>query len=132
MKKLFLVFVASASLLFICVFISNPVSGQSAGKSGGMMCKMIPENVMKIADKSCVNCHADPGNKVAQSHINLSKWDKYSPKKQAAKAQAMCNMVTKEKMPPKNFRESHPGDVPSKEDLKVLCDWAQSLQVDKK
>jgi hypothetical protein len=87
---------------------------------------------MKIADKSCVRCHTEPGDFMALSHLNLSNWDKYSPEKQADKAKAMCTMVTKDKMPPKGFREKHPDDVPTSKELNTICDWAQSIQVSKK
>jgi hypothetical protein len=87
---------------------------------------------MKIADKSCVNCHSEPGNGIALAHLNLSNWDKYSPEKQAAKAKAMCSMVTKDKMPPKKFRANHPDGVPTAAEVKTICNWAESLQVTKK
>jgi Haem-binding domain len=131
MKKLISITVAVASVLFITALIINPVTTQSAPKSGDGI-KPIPDAVMKIAEKSCVKCHTEPGNGMALAHVNLSKWDKYSPEKQAAKAKAMCNMVTKDKMPPKKFREEHPDGVPSKEEIKTICDWAQSLQIPKK
>ena len=69
---------------------------------------------------------------MAISKLNLGEWDKLSPEKQADKAKKMCDMVTKEKMPPKKFRKSNPNDVPTKEEATVICDWAQSLQADKK
>lgn len=128
MKKLIRIAITVASVVFITALITNPVSAKKGGGGG----KPIPEGVMKIAQKSCVNCHTEPGNFMAMSHLNLSKWDNYSPEKQASKAKAMCNMVTKEKMPPKNFRENHLDGIPSKEEIKTICDWAQSIQVTKK
>lgn len=128
MKKFISIAVSVTSALFITTLIINPVTAQKSG--GGN--KPIPDGIMKIADKSCVHCHTVPGNSMALSHVNLSKWDKYSPKKQAAKAKAMCNMVTKDMMPPKKFRESHPDSVPDKDEVKTICDWAQSLKVTKK
>ena len=38
-------------------------------------------------------------------------------------------MVTKGKMPPKHFTDKHPDGVPSKEEIKTICDWAQQPQV---
>ena len=130
MKKLISITVAVTSVLFIIALILNPVTGKSASKAGGG--KPISGHVMKIAEKSCVKCHTEPGNPMALMHLDLSNWDKYSPEKQASKAKAMCTMVTKDKMPPKNFCKAHPEDVPSSEDLKTICNWAQSIQMDKK
>ncbi|MCK9423500.1 MAG: heme-binding domain-containing protein [Bacteroidales bacterium] len=128
MKKLTRIALTVASVTFITALIINPVSA----KKGGGVGKPIPDGIMKIAQKSCVNCHTEPGNFLALSHLNLGKWDSYSPAKQASKAKAMCDKVTKGKMPPKNFRENHPDGVPSKEEIKTICDWAESIQITKK
>jgi hypothetical protein len=131
MKKTIKISAAVAGMLFFNALIINTVSAQTTQKAGEDQ-KLIPASVMKVAQKSCANCHIVPGSKIALSVINLSAWDKYSPEKQAAKAQAMCNIVTKEKMPPKKFKSNNPDAVPNKDDLKILCDWAASLQVVKK
>jgi len=128
MKKLFGITIVIVGALFITALIINPVSALKSAIAG----KPIPEGVLKIAEKSCVKCHTEPGNVMALAHVNLSNWDKYSPEKQAAKAKAMCNMVTKGKMPPKKFGKEHPDGVPTKEEIKTICDWAQSIQVTKK
>jgi uncharacterized membrane protein len=129
MKKLLII--VMAGVLVTALSVNNPIAAQSA-KAGMELGKAIPDGVMKIAEKSCIKCHAEPGNSMALAHVNLSKWDKYSPDKQAAKAKAMCKMVTKGKMPPKNFRKEHPDGVPTKEEIKTICDWAQSIAVPKK
>lgn len=130
MKKIILLTLAVTIVLFIIALIVNPVSAQTAQKIIGDK-KPIPEGIMKVAERSCVNCHTEPGNKMALSHVNLSNWDKYTPEKQAAKAKAMCNMVSKGKMPPKKFRAEHPDGVPTADETKALCDWAESLQIKK-
>jgi hypothetical protein len=128
MKKFIILVAAVMGALFITALIINPIDAQKTSAAG----KPIPEAVMKIADKSCVNCHTEPGNMMAIEHLNLSNWNKYSAEKQASKAKAMCNMVTKDKMPPKNFRKDHPDGVPSTEEIKTICEWAQSIEVPKK
>lgn len=128
MNKLISIAVAVISVLFITALIINPLSAQKGGSGG----KPIPAGVMKIAEKACVSCHTEPGNGMALAHLTLSNWDKYSPEKQAAKANAMCNMVSKDKMPPKRFKANHPNNVPTNEEIKTLCDWSQSLQITKK
>ena len=131
MKRPVIITVAVVSIFFFSALIINPLTIQSASK-GGVTGKPIPADVMKIADKSCVHCHVEPGDFMAVSHLNLSNWDKYSPEKQAEKASKMCKMVTKDKMPPKGFRSKHPEGVPSSEELKTICNWAASIQVAKK
>jgi hypothetical protein len=131
MKKLLIITAAIFGILAITTLIIDPVFALSAtnNNNGGMS---IPESVMKIAGKSCVKCHTVPGNKMALSKLNLTNWDKLSDENQAGRAKKMCDMVTKDKMPPNKFRKSNPNDVPSKEEIKIICDWAQSLQVNKK
>jgi hypothetical protein len=124
MMKIMKIAVGTLTVLFITALIINPVFTQSRNKDllGG---KPISDDVMKIAKKSCIFCHTVPGNKMALSRVNLSNWDKYTPEKQAAKAKAICNMVTKGKMPPKKFIDKHPDSAPTKDEIKIICDWAQ-------
>jgi hypothetical protein len=124
MKKLTKLALAAVSIIFLVAVINNPVSAQTTGTKSNP----IPDNVTKIAERSCLKCHVDKGNAMAATHVNLSKWAEYSPEKQASKANAMCKQVTKGKMPPKNFRKEHPDGIPTPEEVKVICDWAQSLQ----
>jgi len=130
MKKLLRNSVVVTGISIVSALIAIPMSIQSSTQSGGG--KAIPESVMKIASKSCVKCHTEGGNGMALMHLNLSNWDKYSPEKQASKAKDICKMVTKDKMPPNNFRKSHPDGIPSEAEIKTICDWAASIQISKK
>jgi uncharacterized membrane protein len=117
--------------LFLAAGTVNIALAQSEQKAKEQS-NPIPSDVMKIIEKSCLNCHSEPGKTLALSHVNLSKWDQYSPEKQADKAKAMCKEVSKEKMPPKKFRGDHPEAVPTSDEVKTICDWAQSFQQVKK
>jgi hypothetical protein len=130
MKKSIWITLGVVCVVVFASFIINKITASPTGKSSGMS-KPIPADVMRIADKSCVKCHTEPGDFMAISHLNLTNWDKYSPEKQADKAKKMCAMVTKDKMPPKGFREKHPEGIPSDKELKTICDWAQSIQMAK-
>jgi hypothetical protein len=79
-----------------------------------------------------VKCHTEGGNGMALMHLDLSNWDKFSMEKQADKAADMCKMVSKGKMPPKGFREKNPGAAPTKDEAKIICDWATSIRIIKK
>jgi hypothetical protein len=70
----------------------------------------------------------EPGNQMALTHVNLSKWDGLTPEKQVSKASAMSNMISKGKMPPKGFKKDFPDKVPTEADVKVIADWAKTLQ----
>jgi hypothetical protein len=130
MKKIIMSAAAITGALLLTAMIIAPLSElsqQNAGKDQ----KPIPANVMKIVENSCAGCHMEPGTKMAMSLLNLSSWDKYTLEKQAAKAQAMCKFVTKGKMPPKHFKDNNPNAVPTKDDVRIICDWAASLKVNK-
>lgn len=131
MKKLTKFMLAVASAFMFVALISNPLSAQTS-KPGAEKGKPIPDNIVKIAERSCLKCHVDKGNAMAESHVNLSKWNEYSAEKQAAKAAQMCKMVTKGKMPPKNFKKEHPDGTPTAEEVKMICEWSQSIQPAKK
>ena len=118
-------------ILFLGVAAFSPSTGTAASKAVNNE-NSLPDSIRNIAEKSCLYCHGEPGNPMALMHLDLSNWAKYSPEKQASKAKDICKMVTKDKMPPKSFAKSHPGDVPTEKEMNMLCNWAQSLQSPKK
>ena len=134
MKKAISITFAILGIVFLTSMIMNHPSAQSSTQSqkDSSISKPISSNVMKIAERSCVKCHTEGGNGMALMHLNLSNWDKFSPEKQAGKAKDMCKMVSKGKMPPKGFIEKNPGAAPSKDEVKIICDWATSIQIVKK
>jgi len=113
-------------IIFILAFIFQPgnVTGSQPGSAGP---SSIPDSVMKIIQKSCISCHSKDGNSMAKMHVNFDNWDNYG-KKQSSKAQDMCDMITKGKMPPKSFREKNPNSVPTDKEIKTICAWAGSLK----
>ena len=128
MKKLTKLALAAASVLFVMAVVTSPLSAQTTKAEAGKG-KPIPENIVKIAERSCLKCHVEPGgNGMAASHVNLSKWDTYSADKQAEKADKMCKMVTKGKMPPKSFKKEHPNAAPTADEVKMICEWSRSIQ----
>jgi hypothetical protein len=131
MKNLIKVAVSFSGFLFIGLVLANILMAQSAGTIAGVA-GAIPENVMKIAERSCVSCHSEPGNADALARLNLTNWDKYSPDKQASKAQSICIMISKDKMPPATYRGTHPESVLTTDEIKTIYAWAQSLQNAKK
>ena len=127
MKKIKIIELTIAAFIPLIAIICNPLQAQTIQKSNP-----IPDNVVMIAKKSCINCHAEPGKKIALMHVNLSKWDTYTAEKQADRAKDMCNMISKGKMPPKEFKKDNPGFVITADEIKTICDWSASLQAPKK
>ena len=131
MKKILNITVVFIGLLSFIAINGNGVLAQSVQKSIEIG-KLIPSAVFKITEKSCKNCHYEPGKLLALAKLNLSKWDNYPPERQAAKAKAIYNEVWKNDMPPKKFRKKNPDAIPTPEDVKTILEWAKSLQPAKK
>ncbi len=128
MKKLIKISLTATSVLIFLLVSINLASAQKTEAVG----KPIPDGITKITNKACAACHAEPASGMAISALNLSKWEAYSAKKQASKAEAICNKVSNDKMPPKKFKEKHPEAVLTKEEIKTLCDWSATLNPPKK
>ncbi|MGE5424193.1 MAG: heme-binding domain-containing protein [Syntrophothermus sp.] len=122
MKKIILL-----SILGIAVS-SFALMGFSPEKKDKVARITIPDNIAKIAEKSCFPCHTEPGNKMALMHLNLGKWNDLDGKKQIKKAGKMCSMVSKGAMPPKGFRTDNPDKIPTQAEVKEICDWAASVK----
>ncbi len=120
----------SVLLLIFCAFAFS--SGKSATNSNsGSVAKAdsssIPPAVHKIIVTSCLACHGEGGKSMALSHVKMSEWSSYSPEKQASKAEDMCKMVTKGKMPTKGFLKDHPEAELTPEQIATICSWSESL-----
>ena len=68
----------------------------------------IPENINKIFETSCIQCHGAGGGRLPKSRLNFSRWASYGPSEEIKKAANICSIVTKGEMPPKSKRESNP------------------------
>ncbi|MDP4268739.1 MAG: heme-binding domain-containing protein [Bacteroidota bacterium] len=119
-----------ANVFCFSFLIIGPVAAQSATENENGS-KPLPEAIVRIVQKSCISCHSEHGNFKATLHLNFTKWNKYPAVKQSAKANNMCKVLSKGVMPPKKMRKAHPERIPTEQEVKMICDWAQSLQVSK-
>lgn len=87
----------------------------------------IPNEVNVVFNKSCMACHGTGGKLIPMLKLNLSKWDKYNSDKQVNKAATICDMVTKELMPPKAFRTANPETILTATQKEMICNWSQTL-----
>jgi hypothetical protein len=127
MKKIIKVTAVISGFLFLLGTVGSPLSAQLPQKATGDT-NPIPPEVMKILQKSCAKCHIDG----QAAGLKFTEWNTYSPEKQASRAKAMCNEVTKGFMPPRNFQKKNPDAVPTQADIKTICDWSTKLQPPKK
>ena len=88
----------------------------------------IPENINKIFQVSCMRCHGQHGKILPRTKLDFSKWAEYGAAKEAEKASDMCSELTEGSMPPKSVRKSKPELIPTKEQIRLICKWADSLK----
>ena len=129
MKKIALFSVITVSFIFAVILVFQPQSATGSKKSvAAGPGTPLPDSIHKMVQRACMDCHADDGNFMAKGKINFSSWDKYDSDKQAAKAQAMCKVLTKGSMPQKKWCANNPSDVPTQAEKDMVCRWAVSLK----
>jgi len=87
----------------------------------------IPANVNKIFLTSCISCHGSNGKLLALTKVNFSKWAEYGAEKEAVKASLICSTLRKGVMPPESATKLNPEIIPTKEQIDIICKWAESL-----
>ena len=131
MKKTITIILAVSAIMITAAILLMPSTASSSLKPGNPASAAIPDSVMKIFQNSCMDCHSADGNSMAKSHVDFSNWNSYNPEKQAEKALDICEMLTKDAMPPKGWRKYNADRIPTDRQKKAICDWANSLNVQK-
>jgi hypothetical protein len=125
MKNLILIKVSLWKLALILFFTNLQIVSGQVDKD---QTSLIPENINKIFQASCMKCHATNGKIMAKTKLNFSKWAEYDSETKAKKASEVCSELNKESMPPKSARKSNPELVPTKEQTELICKWAELLK----
>jgi mono/diheme cytochrome c family protein len=92
----------------------------------------IPEDIFKIFQTSCMQCHGSNSGRFPKSRLNFSRWTVYSAEKEVEKSSSICSSVRKGTMPPKSISKSHPELIPTREQIDLICKWAEALKSKKK
>lgn len=109
-------------IMFACVQVS---SGQTMKNQSAP----IPENIDKIFKALCHGCHTNDGNIKARTKLNFSIWTEYDSLTVASKASEICSELLDEAMPPKPAREKFPELIPKKEQVDLVCGWADTFKL---
>lgn len=106
----------------------------------------VKPEVKALLDRSCADCHSNnttwpwysyiaPASwlvgedvKEGRKHFNLSVWGSYTRKRAIAKLDEMCMELQDDKMPLKSYRIMHPSTVLSKQDIDLICEWAEATR----
>jgi mono/diheme cytochrome c family protein len=125
MKKLFHFNSTLWQMALIAILANIRIAYAQTGKEKQIP---IPENINNIFQTSCMPCHGDKGGRLPASRLNFSKWAGYGASKEAEKASLICSTLSKGAMPPKSVRDSKPELIPTKEQIDLVCKWADSLK----
>jgi len=115
-------------LVLIVVTATTTASGQQTKKPS----PALPDDLNKIFTNSCMPCHSSKGGMMSQARLNFTNWTQYSTEKQKEKAEDIISVLEKDKMPPKNARETRPGIIPTKEQIAIIKNWVDSLKTSDK
>jgi len=114
MKKLIVSLAASAILLLVFqsfVFKTAPAPD-------------IPADVNEILKTSCYGCHTqESSSKKAKIALNFDKWDDYKDTKKISKLDAICEVISKDKMPPEKYLKDSPEKALSDDQKVAVCSW---------
>lgn len=125
MKKSF----HSSGVLWLAVITGFMVNIHIASAQGGKEQPYpIPDDINNIFKTSCMSCHGSEGGRFPKSRLNFSRWASYGRAKEAEKASAICSRVSKGTMPPKIARDSNPETIPTKEQIDLICKWAETIK----
>jgi len=116
---------ARSYLILILFFLIT--SGNVGGQDVSQDSPPLPENISKIVSASCMPCHSSGGGMLARTKLNFSEWQGYSPDKQKKKAGQMYKEIKKDAMPPEDAREANPDIIPTKEQVEIIKNWADSF-----
>jgi hypothetical protein len=109
-------------MLFIMGFIF-PCRGQEKP----VVSSPLPAEVNKIVVNSCMPCHSSKGGVLARTKLNFDDWTKFDVDKQKNKASKIYSEVLKNKMPPKDARETRPDLIPTDSQVEILKKWKDSF-----
>ncbi len=87
----------------------------------------VPDNVKEIIFNHCYDCHWSHSKNIkGKGKLKFDAFDKYKKAKVIGKLQDIADEVEEGKMPPKKAVKKYPHLKLSKEDAKILIDWANS------
>ncbi len=83
-----------------------------------------PEDVQKILETSCFDCHSDASTNVkSKGKLNFSKWADLSDAKKVGKMEAMGEEIKEGNMPPEKYLSKFPDHALTQEKKDVINKW---------
>ncbi len=119
-RTLFLVIIA-IGLLVAYVSLTSPAGSAESVDNAETI---FPENVAKIFETSCFDCHTNVSkNVVAKSKLNFDSWDKLTGAQKVGSLDDICTEITKGGMPPSRYLSNYPDRKLTPEQVTLICNW---------
>ncbi len=143
MKKWLKIFVLALFVIFIAIQFYRPARVNPEINPADEIAD-VPENVGKILQTSCSDCHTNKTDWIwysniapvswkmvehvneGRQHLNLSIWNTYETKKKDRKLEEICEQVETREMPLPSYLWIHWGAKLSDENIKILCNWTET------
>ena len=85
----------------------------------------MPDNVKEIIQNKCFGCHnTDSKNDKAKKDLDFKSFDTLSKVKMITAYKEIGEVVEENEMPPKKFLDKYPDKKLTKDEAKILMDWA--------
>jgi hypothetical protein len=103
----------------------NIFSGNRVNPPQEKVVSPFPENVAKVLETSCYDCHSDASSNVkATGKLNFSKWNDLTAAQKVGKMQDIMDVTKKGDMPPAKYVTNYPDRAPGQEQKDIVIKWA--------
>jgi hypothetical protein len=128
MKKLIIPgIILFAAFLAIMAFTIpvNIFSGKQVNPPQEKVVSSFPENVTKVLETSCYDCHGDASsNAKALGKLNFAKWNDLTAAQKVGKMQDIIDVVKKGDMPPAKYVTNYPDRALGQDQKDLVIKWA--------
>ena len=143
MKKAIKIIVIVIAVGFLAIQLYRPAKVNPATNPAEEIAGL-PENVDKIFQKSCNDCHTNNTNwrwysniapvswkmvehvEEGRKELNFSIWNTYEMKRKDHKLDEICEQVDTREMPLPSYLWVHWDLKLSDDEIKTVCDWTKS------
>jgi mono/diheme cytochrome c family protein len=124
MKKTILSAIAIIAAALAVTSFTIP-SGQVGNPPQDATAQVFPEDISKIFEVSCNDCHTDAAsNAKAKMKLNFSKWSDLSDAKKVGTMGDINEEVKKDGMPPAKYLSKYPDHALGQEQKELISKWA--------
>jgi hypothetical protein len=123
-KQILSIVVLFAAFLAVMAFTYPANTGKTANPPQELVKTFFPQDVQKILETSCYDCHSDAAsNAKAKMKLNFSKWGELADAKKVGKMENINEVVKKGDMPPGKYITNNPGAALSQEQKDLINKW---------